>query len=415
MKTKKEKLRYHKRIATALFIAMAILYTIMVFWQKNAAELTALGYIKAFAEAAMVGALADWFAVTALFNKPLGLPIPHTNLIENRKKDIGDNLGGFVVDNFLNPESIRPYVQQIQVSGVVADWLSKDANIRLITREIHQKWSEFAETSEDGEIAKSIASKSRYLLDEIKINTLAGDALAYVLQKGEHQKLFDFMFRKIEGYITENKAMVREKVAQESLSFIPRFVNDMLADKITSGLATYIGAIADNPQHKVRKEIENQLNGFTHDLHHLPRWQTELEALKESMLGEEKINKYSQNIWQYIKKFITDDLAKSTGESSVKGYLHKTILRFAENLRTDTALQQRLDGQVRKTAYQFVLKNRGEVGHLISRTVGNWQGRALSEKLELEVGKDLQFIRINGTLVGGLVGLLIYCITQWLL
>lgn len=413
MKTKEQKLRFHKRIATALFLLMTIIYVTMVIWQKKAPHLSFIGFVKAFAEAAMVGALADWFAVTALFHKPLDLPIPHTDLIENRKKDIGDNLGGFVVDNFLKPENIRPYIEHIKVSTLIAQWLSKEKNKQLIITEIQTKIEDFLAQANDDEITLFIADKSKNLLDKLQLNMLSSKALLYIIDQNEHQKLIHFIFEKIASYILANEVLIQQKVSEKSSFLIPNFIDKSIAKKITSGLADYMNEVVEDEQHPVRRTIENQIINFTEDLKS-PEWEHKFKTLQAELLQPEQLQTYAQNLWLYFKKTLQNDVSK-TENSNVKQYFEKSIQQFTEQLNTDQKLQQRIDQWVRKSVYQFVLKNRNEVGTLISNTVGNWQGRELSEKLELEVGKDLQFIRINGTLVGGLVGLIIYTITHYLL
>ncbi|MFK8267475.1 DUF445 domain-containing protein [Capnocytophaga cynodegmi] len=410
---KEKKLHFHKRVATSLFLFMTLMYIAMVILQKKAPEWSFVGYIKAFSEAAMVGALADWFAVTALFHKPLGLPIPHTNLIENRKKDIGDNLGNFVVENFLKAENIRPYVENINVSSFIVKYLNKEKNINILINEIKVKLEEIIENTNDKKITNFITEKSKLLLQEIELNTLISNVLEYLLKEKEHQKILDFIFLKIQSYILENKDLIHKKISQESAFFIPDFIDKILADKITAGLANYMVEAAENEEHSIRKEIENQLLLLKEDLKNEPHWKQKLEKLKDNLLQSENIEKYAESIWVYIKNFLKEDLSKPLNDSILKNYLKKSILNFTSQLQTDKQLQNRIDGWSQKTIYQFILKNRNEAGLLISQTVGNWKGRELSEKLELEVGKDLQFIRINGTLVGGLVGLIIYIITQF--
>ncbi|MDO5105808.1 DUF445 domain-containing protein [Capnocytophaga sp.] len=410
---KEKKLRFHKRIATALFLLMTLLYVVMVILQKKVPEWQLTGYIKAFAEAAMVGALADWFAVTALFHKPLGLPIPHTNLIENRKKDIGDNLGNFVVENFLKPENIRPYVQNINVSDFIANWINKEKNINNLTNNFQVKLQEIIQNIDDTKISLFITEKAKSLLEEINLNELTSNILEYLLKEKEHHNIIDFISLKIETYILENKDFIHKRISQESAFFIPDFVDKILAEKITNGLAAYMNEITENKEHPVRQEIETELLKFAADLKSKPHWQDKMNALKANLLQSENFQKYSDTLWQYIKKSISDDLLKPAENSVLKTYFKQNISRFATQLQTDTKLQNQLNGWTQKTLYQFIIKNKNEVGGLISRTVGNWQGRELSQKLELEVGKDLQFIRINGTLVGGLVGLLIYVLTQF--
>ncbi|MFK8283307.1 DUF445 domain-containing protein [Capnocytophaga canis] len=414
MKDKERKLRYHKRMATTLFLIMVVLYITMVFLQKKYPETSLIGYIKAFSEAAMVGALADWFAVTALFHKPLGLPIPHTNLIENRKKSIGDNLGGFVVDNFLKPEGIRPYVEEVKITPFLAEWLSKEKNINTLTNEISEKIVQLVNGIDEENATDFITQKSKELLHEIELKTLISKSLDYIMEEKEHQKLLSFILQKIETHIWENKSLVQEKVSSKSAFFIPKFVDDILADKITEGLANYVAEIIKDPEHSVRKEVDSQLNAFSKDIQTSSAWSTKIENIKSQIINSKSIDKYALQMWKYLKDYINNDLAKPTTDSTLKQYFYKYIQKLSLQLHTDVELQQKINRQIQKTAYQFILKNRHEVGILISRTVGNWQGKELSRKLELEVGKDLQFIRINGTVVGGLAGVLIYAITQFL-
>ena len=412
MNDKKRKLRFHKAIATGLFLLMAFVYIGSLWWQKRDPELNFLGYIKAFSEAAMVGALADWFAVTALFNKPLGLPIPHTNIIENRKNDIGDNLGNFVVENFLNPENIRPYIKRLSVASHIGKWLKKETNTNVIVEEVQEKIIEIIDETNDDKIVNFISEKSTALLKDVKIHLFVSDLLLYVTNNKEHQRLLNYVFDRIQEYISVNEDMIKERVRQESSSFIPSFVDDILAKKITAGLNNYFKEISENPEHSMRLEIDDKINQLIHEVSTESKWKNELDSIKNKLLNDEKITLYSKDLWEYIKGMLLNDLKQPLEQSSFKSYLKKSIIKFANQLDTDLEMQQKIDKWLQKNAYKYILKNRGEVGNLISATVGNWQGRELSEKLELEVGKDLQFIRVNGTLVGGLVGLLIYMITH---
>ena len=412
MNDKKRKLRFHKAIATGLFLLMAFVYIGSLWWQKRDPELNFLGYIKAFSEAAMVGALADWFAVKALFNKPLGLPIPHTNIIENRKNDIGDNLGNFVVENFLNPENIRPYIKRLSVASHIGKWLKKETNTNVIVEEVQEKIIEIIDETNDDKIVNFISEKSTALLKDVKIHLFVSDLLLYVTNNKEHQRLLNYVFDRIQEYISVNEDMIKERVRQESSSFIPSFVDDILAKKITAGLNNYFKEISENPEHSIRLEIDDKINQLIHEVSTESKWKNELDSLKNKLLNDEKITLYSKDLWEYIKGMLLNDLKQPLEQSSFKSYLKKSIIKFANQLDTDLEMQQKIDKWLQKNAYKYILKNRGEVGNLISATVGNWQGRELSEKLELEVGKDLQFIRVNGTLVGGLVGLLIYMITH---
>ena len=341
--SKQKKLKRHKNIALGLLLLMLCIYIGAVIGQRKAPELTFVGYIKAFAEAAMVGALADWFAVTALFHKPLGLNIPHTNLIEERKNDIGENLGSFVVENFLKPQQIRPYIIKIKLSSFVFEWLSREntpsqMNGFLKTYPIHTKVREFLVQFLEGDKYETILSQSL-------------EKIAIYLQK--HQ---DSLQREIEGQFP---------------LLVPTFIREAIAKKVSEGFYLYLLKMSQDAHHPIRTEITQEFYQLSQAFN-TPYWE---------------------------QQFIT--------------LLQKGVVYFTQELQDNTMLQNQIDAWAQKMVYQFVLKNKEEVGMLISHTVENWEGKQLSKKLELEVGKDLQFIRVNGTLVGGLVGLFIYFLTQF--
>ena len=406
---KKKQLRNHKLLATGLFLLMAVIFiTTTILEKRNPVHW--LGYIRAFSEAAMVGALADWFAVTALFHHPLGLKIPHTNLIEKSKAKIGDNLGSFVVSNFLSPQNIRPYIQKLKVSNFLGDWLQKEKNSEALVNNLSEIILDIVNKLEDESVVKFIGNKAKEMSDDLKINQILGNGIEYILQKNDHQKLITNLSSQIKNYVLENYEMVRERVKKESYKLIPSFVDEKIAEKITSGLSSYFEEVENDQNHSLRNEITQKILDFSKDLKENPKYEADFNALKEDFLKPEKVQQYAQDIWNSLKKTLTEEL--SAEQSSLKNYVRKNLAEFSENLRTDEKLQYKIDHWIRVTAYKYILRNTNKFGELISETVGNWQGKELSQKLELEVGKDLQFIRINGTLVGGLVGLLIYSIAQ---
>jgi uncharacterized membrane-anchored protein YjiN (DUF445 family) len=408
---KAAQLKAHKRLATGLFLLMLLVYATMV-WLSRAQPAGWVGYVQAFSEAAMVGALADWFAVTALFHHPLGIPIPHTNLIEHGKKAIGDNLGAFVVGNFLTAGNIRPYMQKLAISAYAAHWLEQPKNKALIVTETTRMLADILHKMDDRMVARFLARRGGELLNELKLNELVGNALHYLLEKGEHEKLISVMAGKVAAYIRGHEDIVRGKVRDESYFFIPKFVDNKLSAKITAGLVSYFEEIEADPAHRIREEISVQLYQFVEKLHRDVKWEEEARRLSGALLSPQKLEKYAAAAWQPLKTTLRDELGN--GQSAMAKYISRTIGELAHSLKVDPVLQQKIDGWIRHTAYRYILRNTAQAGALISNTIGNWESNELSAKLELEVGKDLQFIRINGTIVGGLVGLLIYSLTEWL-
>lgn len=407
---KRKQLRKYKAFATGLFVLMAVIFIVTTILQKSNSSHW-IGYVRAFAEAAMVGALADWFAVTALFRHPLGLPIPHTNLIENSKQRLGDNLGSFVVSNFLSPQNIRPYIQKLKISNFVGEWLVKEKSQDILIRNLSDIVLDILNKLDDSTVSRFISNKVSEMTGDIKLNKVVGNGIGYILEKNDHQRIITNLSKQIKEYITENDEMIQERVKKGSYSFIPSFVDHKIADKIAAGLSEFFKEIEEDPKHEVRALITQKIHEFSIDLKEDPKWDEEFKTIKNGLLKNEKLDEYSNDIWISIKKTLMKELQED--HSALKNYLSKNLNEFAQNLKTDENLQNKIDHWVRVTAYKYILKNTHQFGNLISNTVGNWQGKELSEKLELEVGKDLQFIRVNGTLVGGLVGLIIYTIAHF--
>jgi len=409
---KRKQLRKYKAFATGLFLLMAVVFIATTLLQKNV-DSHWVGYVRAFSEAAMVGALADWFAVTALFRHPLGLPIPHTNLIENSKERLGDNLGSFVVSNFLSPQNIRPYMMKLKISGFVGEWLSKEKNQEILIKNISDIVLDILNKLDDTAVSQFISKKVQEMTDDIKLNKIVGNGIGYIIEKNDHQRMVTNLSAQIKNYILENDEMIKERVKKGSYTFIPSFVDNKIADKIATGLSDFFREIEEDPQHEIRQLVTQKILEFSVDLKEDPKWDEEFKNIKNDLLKGDKLNEYSNDIWISIKNTLKNELQEE--ESSLKNYLSKNLSEFSENLKTDESLQNKIDDWIRVTAYKYILKNTHQFGNLISSTVGNWQGKELSEKLELEVGKDLQFIRVNGTLVGGLVGLIIYTVAHFFL
>lgn len=409
---KKIQLRRYKMFATGLFVLMAIIFVLMSILEKNNPAHW-IGYIRAFSEAAMVGALADWFAVTALFNYPLGIKIPHTNLIENSKEKIGDNLGNFVVDNFLSPQNIRPYIQKIKISNFVGDWLSKERNQENLMKEVSNIVMDILNKLDDQEVISFIGRKAKEMSDDLKINQIIGNGLEYILDKKDHQRFITNLSKQIKEYVLNNQEMVKERVKSESYFLIPKFVDNNIAEKITNGLSKYFEEVELDENHSLRKEITQKLYEFSTEIKTEEKWVEEFRTIKDDFLKDEKITQYSTDIWNSIKRSLSKELEEE--HSPLKNYLQKNLAELSENLKTDPIFQNKIDHWIQVTAYKYILKNTHQFGALISSTVGTWEGKDLSKKLELEVGKDLQFIRVNGTLVGGLVGLIIYTVSEFFL
>ncbi|SDD89617.1 Protein of unknown function [Riemerella columbipharyngis] len=265
---------------------------------------------------------------------------------------------------------------------------------------------------DDKSVTDFIAQKGKELATGIDVNTVLSNGILFFVEKQEHQNLITSTVREIKHYVLAHQELIREKVKQESYSIIPKFIDDTLADKITNGIAKYFQEVETNVQHPLRREIEAKVIAFSSEIKNEEKWQKKLNQLKDYLLREDKVNDYAKDIWDAIKSTLVQEL--SSNDTVLKTYLRNNIATLSQNLKNNTALQYKIDCWVRAKAYHYLLRNTHKFGELISSTMENWQGKELSNKLELEVGKDLQFIRVNGTLVGGIVGLIIHAVSRFL-
>lgn len=412
MSTQKEiQLRKHKRIATGLFFLMALVYGLTAYFQHQNPQ-NWMGYVEAFSEAAMVGALADWFAVTALFRHPLGVPIPHTNIIQQKKDGLGENLGKFVKDNFLNPQNIRPYIEKLDLVKLASEWMNKPTNQKMIEEETLHLIQKIISDLDDDEVEQFLAKKGTEILQSIDYQNLTSSGIYYLIEKNEHIHLLETLLPQIKEYVVESQQKIREKISEQR-PFIAFLAGKKISKELIEGLIVFVREIEMDKNHFIRQKLTENLETFAESLLVSESWNEKFDQLKDELITEKNIRNYTDEAWQSLKNSILQNTKES--DSLLKEYLQKNIQRLSNNLMTDQNLGLRLNKWIRHFVYRMILKNREEVEQLISKTVAGWEGKELSDKLELEVGKDLQFIRINGTLVGGLVGLIIYIVTQILI
>ena len=407
---KKRNLAKHKSIATALFVVMAFVYAFMVYLSTTT-NLKWIGYVEAFSEAAMVGALADWFAVTALFKYPLGLKIPHTNLIERSKNAIGDNLGAFVTDNFLTPSNIRPYIEKLDVVKFIADWLNKKENQIVLQEELSNFIQKIIKDLNDDEVVDFLTDKGDEIIKQFDLQDLLSTSITYVIEKEKHSEILDAILPKAKSYIKESNVLIEDKI-NEKHPVISFFAGKKISKGVVEGVISFIEEIEKDPHHPIRKNIQESLLHTATRIKEEIYWKEKLNEMRDEFITRERLHEYALDFWLNLKLNITTNFNQK--DSVFQNYLEKNIQKLAENLTENQELILKINGWIRHFIYRMILRNVTEVEGLISKTVGNWEGKELSDKLELEVGKDLQYIRINGTLVGGIVGLIIYTLTQLL-
>jgi uncharacterized membrane-anchored protein YjiN (DUF445 family) len=399
-----------RRRATALLGAFALLFvaaatvrhfhpTLAPFW---------VGMVRATAEAAMVGGVADWFAVTALFRHPLGIPIPHTAIVARRKDRIGRSLGSFVGNNFLGREVIARQLAGMKLGERAARWLSDAEHQRRVARAIAGGVARAAEAVPDDELLSGVQGAVVTQLRKVHVAPLLADLLALATMDDRHQEFLDRLVKLMNRIVEENKELIRVRIAEESPWWVPGAVDDKLYQKIVSGIERTLAEVSADDAHPLRAQFDKALRDFVEKLHSSPETIARAEAMKERLLEHPAVTELSGALLAAGRT----SLAKYAGpDAPTPEPLERALGALAERALGNESLLREVDESVERLVLGVVDQYRPEVAGLIARTVEGWDATAASEKIEVQVGRDLQFIRINGTLVGALVGLLLYLVT----
>ncbi|MBA3316670.1 MAG: DUF445 domain-containing protein [Gemmatimonadales bacterium] len=397
-----------KRRATGLLVAMSAVFLVTLVLEPGHPW---LGYVRATAEAAMVGGLADWFAITALFKHPLNIPIPHTAIIPTRKDRIGRTLGNFVQHNFLSPEILGPKLLATQPSRRVAEWLRRPENARSLARHAASAVRSATDVVKDEDV--------HALLERSVIEPLRQRPIAPVLAKGlllltandRHQQLLDRMITGLAGLIIENEEFIRGRIHAESPWWVPGFVDEQVHAKVVAGIQRTLLEVSADPSHPMRQQFDDLLTDWIVRLQESPEAIARADALKQQLFDNPTSRGLSASLWEEVKRML--DRQVEPAGSEAPGAMERGLIALADGALGDEVLLAKLDGWIVEAVLRVVEQHRHEVGRLIEHTVSNWDPRETSRRLELAVGRDLQFVRINGTLVGGLVGLILYTASRF--
>lgn len=396
-----------KRLAGGLLLLMIAVF---IAARLGESSLPWLGYIRAFAEAAMVGALADWFAVTALFRHPLGIPIPHTAIIPRNKDRIGESLGTFVQSNFLSPEVLSEKIAAWNIAGKISQWLADDTNSTMLADKVAGAVPDILNALKDEDVNHFIEKNITSRIRAIEIAPLAGNILTTLTADNKHQELFDAALRMAAELLDSNRQYIREKIREESPWYVPEFVDNKVYEKIITKAEQTLMEVNANPQHELRRKFHIATQEFIEKLRTSPEYKERGEQLKEELLNHPIVRQYFSRVWTDIKNRILEDV--NNPDSAIRAQIQKTVASFGRALANDEAMRDKINTWIREAALTAVSSRRAEIAALISDTVRRWDADTVTRKMELQVGKDLQYIRINGTVVGGLVGLLIHVLSQ---
>ncbi|MCM5682253.1 DUF445 domain-containing protein [Schlegelella sp. S2-27] len=405
-----------KRIALGLLALAALTYVTATLLEPRHA---AWGYVAAFAEAAMIGAIADWFAVVALFRHPLGLPIPHTAIIPANKSRIGVNLGQFIVTNFLETERVLAKLRSFDPAGRLAAWLSQPQHAEQVGVHLASAARYGLGALDDERVRHFIRSTVVARLEQIDVSRLGGQLLDVLTVNGRHQALLDEVLTQVAALVQDEG--VQQKIADviaKEVKYLRYLGLDNLAgqlatNKIVAGVGRIIGEMGDDPAHPLRQRFDEFVAGFVERLKDDPDYRLKGETIKREVLSHPALAGYLQDVWGELLAWLHADLDRE--DSSIRRRVAQAALSLGEKLRDDAAMQQWINTQILEAAPQWIERYRGDIRDYIVARVDEWNTQEMTDELERNIGRDLQFIRINGTLVGGLIGLVIHAVTQGLL
>ncbi len=396
-----------RRTASGLIVLMAALF----LWSGRYLDVhPAWGYLHAFAEAAMVGGLADWFAVTALFRRPLGLPIPHTAIIPENKDRIADTMAGFLRDNFLTPAVVGRRMGSMNLAQAVGSYLAdpratQDSRIRAGAGELAV---EVLESLDPERLGTQVRTGLKTQLAKLEVAPLLGGMLEAMIADGRHRPLIDKIIRWAGLVLEDNETLVRDMVHKRANAVL-RFtgLDERLANSVLDGLYKLLAEVLVDPDHPLRSKIEEGLQDLAHGLREDPEMRERIERMKQELLENPAIGDWWQGVWERLRANLIESIRSSNG-STGHDYIGETLGELGAALRDDERLQRQVNRFARRTAVGVATRYGDQIVRLVSETVKRWDAHTITDRVESAVGRDLQFIRINGTLVGGLVGMTIH-------
>jgi uncharacterized membrane-anchored protein YjiN (DUF445 family) len=398
-------LRRMKLLAVGLLVLMAVIFVVSFALQGRYPW---LGYVRAASEGGMVGALADWFAVTALFRYPLGLRIPHTAIIPNRKDEIGASLGEFVETNFLSDEVVIGKLRSIDIAAGVGAWVSRPQNARRLVAEASTALRGVASLLDDDDMRDAIEAIARRHLIEPEWGPPLGRLGTRILSSGGHHEAVDLLLGRLDEWFASNPDALGAVVSGRLPSWVPSFVNRAVDDRAYTEVRRFLADVRADPTHKLRRALDDYLAELADRLQNDPVTIAKLEAAKGRAFDDPRVRELAASIWQAARAAALDALADP--DSELRRRAESALVDVGGRLASDPALGAKVNGWVTDAAAHLVTTYRHDIAAVISDTVTSWDARETTEKIELQVGKDLQFIRINGTVVGALAGLTIFTV-----
>ncbi|GIU65958.1 hypothetical protein PsB1_0112 [Candidatus Phycosocius spiralis] len=402
--------RRMKRVATGLFLGMTALFVVAKFFE---ASHPAVPFIRAFAEAAMVGALADWFAVTALFRRPLGLPIPHTAIIPRSKDRIGAGLGRFISRNFLQPDQVQRRLKDMDLAGGSAHWLTEGDRARRIGHGIAGAVPRILGLLNEGKIAQWLQSTLTERLRHADIAQLLAEGLDILIRGGRHTAIVDLILFHADLAIHSEETEFRTRVS-DKMDWLPKLfsVDAAASDALLTAIKDTLKAASKDPNHSIRTRIDEALAHFARDLRHDPNLRDQLQRWVYEVSDHQVVRNYVTQVWNDLKKSLRDQTPQETERLSTA--IAAGLEDLARAIEQDPELRESLNKRLKAWAVELAGAQGAGVGTMVAETIQSWDARTVVDQIEAAVGRDLQYIRISGTVIGGLVGLIIHSLSIWI-
>ncbi|OBG80565.1 hypothetical protein A5699_10905 [Mycobacterium sp. E802] len=404
-------LRRMKLVALSFLLGATVIFLLCTWAQSHGAG-GWVGYVRAAAEAGMVGALADWFAVTALFKHPLGLPIPHTAIIKRKKDQLGEGLGTFVRENFMSPEVIATKLRDAQVAGRLGKWLSDRPHAERVAAEASTVLRVGVEMLRDEDVQHVLDRMIVKRIAEPKWGPPIGRVLSTLLQEGRQEALIQLLCDRAFQWSLNAGEVIERVIERDSPTWSPRWVDHLVGDRIHRELMDFTDKVRRNPEHELRRSATRFLFEFADDLQHDEATIQRAENVKEQLMGRDEVARAAETAWAAAKRIILESVDDPS--SALRTRIADSVMRIGESLRDDAELRDKVDTWIIRGAKHLVGEYGTEITAIITETIERWDADEASRRIELHVGRDLQFIRINGTVVGSLAGLVIYSIAQLL-
>lgn len=401
--TRRRQLAITKRRATALLAAVTVIFAVATIWGNSSSW---VGYVQATAAASMVGGLADWFAVTALFRHPLGLPIPHTAIVVERKDQFAATLGEFIQESFLTPELILGRVRATDLVSRSADWLCEEASASRAAAELADAIVAAANLLRDDDVHRTIEGFLRQGVEAVPLAPLAGQALRFVIRDGRGDELVDRALGELKDYLEEHREDLRQLLTKRSRWWLPGAVDHKLFDRVIDGACSVLGEMADDHDHDMRQRFTARLAQLADDLESSPALRARGEQLKHDFLARPEVQKWVAALWVDIKRLLETQASNPTSE--LRRRLTEAIMGIGRRLHDDPTLANKVHGVIETVVVYVAEHFNSSIAGLVSNTVSRWDAEETALRLELLLGPDLQFVRINGTVVGAGAGLLLH-------